>query len=226
MSEQQGYTKFLQESCEINSKDPYAMMGYSKPEYAHMRYDYIYNQLIFHGLTNGRYSSLIDAGAGVGTMYDYFLNRNLLLDFSHIETFLLVEPTEKYIPKLSEVIARISNRGILPNTGFIVEQDPIEDCDHSADVVISVGALNYFQIAEFVRILQSLMASARKLLIFEVNLQVPDSSGGNGVYNPSIDTVYRIIYDYVLSDGSVSVDVHLFKKYTSIWTINYENKNC
>jgi hypothetical protein len=87
-------------------------------------------------------------------------------------------------------------------------------------MVVSVGSLNYFDIVKFIEIIQKLLSLANKTLVFEVNLQCPDGAGGNGIYNPSIDTVFRILYDYVLTDGKSDVDVQLFKKYTSIWTVN------
>jgi hypothetical protein len=89
-------------------------------------------------------------------------------------------------------------------------------------VAVSCGALDYYNAIDFSTILRNLTELANNV-IFETNIQSPETPAVKGTFVPSIDQIYQILYTLALYDGKSRVNVSLIKKYTSIWRIIRES---
>lgn len=208
------YQEFHEAQGNSNSTDPYEMMGYKNPLFAQMRYNSVYDFLATYkkdGLV------VADAGAGPATMWDYFIETGRiqkLLD-NGLKKIVLIETIPEFVAASLPIIAKLNTLGVEVVQSIV----DFKDFDHTVDVILSIGALNYYDMLDFTKIIENFWQKSELGLIFESNIQTPHTSTDHGTWNPSVDLIYQLAYALTLHTGKSSVDVNLFKKWTSVWNL-------
>lgn len=222
------YRQFAEHHCDLKSDDPYAFSGYRGAEFAQMRYREIAELLLNSGK---RIESIIDIGAGPGQMWTWYMEQGYLdrmyeaglrrLDL----TDLMPECDEQLKDVKSKLEANYEGIEVQTRTGIDMRTIPVGgNYVDMYDVVMEVGALNYYNAIELPQIIQMMIKLSRKLTIVETNLQSPETTVMGGIINPSIDQLYQIFYSLLLGDGKNSITTRFFKKWTSVWMLDVEVK--
>lgn len=208
------YQEFHEAQGNSESTDPYEMMGYKNPKFAQMRYDSVFNFLatyVKEGL------SVADAGAGPATMWDYFIETGRiqqLLD-NGLKKIVLIETIPEFVEASKPIIEKLNGLGVEVVQSVV----DFSNFNEQVDVILSIGALNYYNMLDFTKIIENFFEKSTLGLIFESNIQTPHTSTDHGTWNPSIDLIYQLAYALTLHTGKSSVDVNLFKKWTSVWNL-------
>lgn len=207
------YQQFFDANSNPSASDPYEVMGYKSPNNAKMRYDAVLDAL--RNLDTHE-KVISDAGAGTGSMWTHWLETHPeVLKSLNLKKIYLVDSCQETISHLYSAKDRLVESGY---DAEVVEEDFITGLPES-DIVVSVGALNYYPVDQFYGILKAFDESSKEGFIFETNVQTPHSSTDVGTWNQSVESIYQYLYANFLSNGKSRVYFEGFKKWTTVWTV-------
>lgn len=209
----ENYKSFFDKNANPESTDPYVAMGYKSPTNAQLRYDAVLNRLKGLDTTD---KVVVDAGAGTGTMWTHYLEVHLAtLQSLGLKKVILVDSCEPTMGFLHDAKNKLIAAGI---DAEVVDGDFTTDLPQS-DIIVSVGALNYYSFNQFIQILNEFGVKSNYAIVFETNVQSPHTSTDGGTWNPSFDVIYQYLYSEYLSNGKSRVNVEVLKKWTSVWSV-------
>jgi hypothetical protein len=177
------------------------------------KYDVIFDILenYLKSLPDSENPDILDLNAGTGDMWEHLVHgrRDLLENMKQVKEITLAEAFNKYHNMLNKRTELVEN--YVPCRMSRLEPLAITT---ARDITIGIGLLNLFPMLEASKLLSHLLKITHKFMILEFDFSCSVSNAPTGVYNPSIDFIYNMLYN-----ETSKIEIIITGKCNSIWKI-------